>query len=259
MLNYYTQGTNNAMNRIVIIGATSAIAEQCARIWLTEQAIDLTLVGRDVQHMQTIADDLKVRSIQSTINFIKTDFLHPEIISSIVNEISQAGQIDIVLIAHGFLPQQTQCQNDLQACRDALEINGISPVLYAEAFATKMAQANHGTIAIIGSIAGDRGRKSNYIYGSAKGLITRYAEGLQHRFFGTNVKIVLIKPGPTDTPMTAYLKNRGIKLAPISQVAAQIVHGIKSGKSLIYTPKKWKLIMMAIRHLPNFIFNRLNI
>ena len=249
----------NDKTRIVIIGATSAIAEHCATLWLARQPADLTLVGRDAQRIERVATDLKVRSPESEIRIVQAEFLNPEAINAAVGDIVNSGRVDIVLIAHGSLPDQTECQNDLQSCRDALEINGVSPVLYAEAFAKEMEKANHGTIALIGSVAGDRGRKSNYVYGAAKGLVTRYAQGLQHRFAGTGVKVVLIKPGPTDTPMTAHLKGRGAKLAPVEGVAKQIVDAVESGKPVIYAPGKWRLIMMVVRHLPNFIFKKLNI
>lgn len=245
--------------RIVIVGATSAIAEQCARLWLAKQPLDLTLVGRDAQRIERVAVDLRLRSPQSEIRVIQTDFLDPEVINATVREIIKSGHVDIVLIAHGSLPEQTECQNDLQSCRDALEINGISPVLYAEAFAKEMEKTKHGTIALIGSVAGDRGRKSNYVYGAAKGLITRYAQGLQHRFSGTGVKVVLIKPGPTDTPMTAHLKAQGAKLALVEDVAKQIVDAIMLGKPVVYAPKKWLMIMGIIQHLPHKIFNKFDI
>ena len=249
----------NNKKRIVIIGATSAIAEHCARLWLGKQPADLTLVGRDTQRIERVATDLKVRSPQSEIRVVQAEFLNPQAINATVEDIVKSGRIDIVLIAHGSLPEQTECQNDLQSCRDALEINGMSPVLYAEAFAKEMERANHGTIALIGSVAGDRGRKSNYVYGAAKGLVTRYAQGLQHRFAGSGVKVVLIKPGPTDTPMTAHLKGKGAKLAPAEDVAKQIVDAIEAEKPLVYTPRKWLLIMSIIRHLPRAIFNKLDI
>lgn len=245
--------------KIVIVGATSAMAEHCARLWLADQAADLTLLGRDAQRLARVAADLKARSPQSEIRCVQADFLNPEAISTTVGNIAQSGRVDIALIAHGALPDQAECQSDLQACRDALEINGISPVLYAEAFAQEMEKANYGTIALIGSVAGDRGRKSNYVYGAAKGLVTRYAQGLQHRLAGTAVKVVLIKPGPTDTPMTAHLKSQGAQLAPVESVAQQVVAGIAAGKPLIYAPGKWRLIMLVIRHLPAFIFNKMDI
>lgn len=245
--------------RIVIIGATSAIAEHCARLWLQKQLIDFTLVGRDTQRVERVATDLRVRNPQCEFRTVQTDFLDTVAIETTVNKIFALGDVDVVLIAHGSLPEQSACQNDLNSCRDALAINAISPVLYAEAFAKRMEQINHGTIALIGSVAGDRARKSNYTYGAAKGLITRYTQGLQHRFAGAGVKIVLIKPGATDTPMTAHLKDSKIKRAAVEVVAKQIVAGIEAGKSTIYTPRKWWLIMMIIQHLPSFIFNRLDI
>ena len=249
----------NNRKRIVIIGATSAIAEHCARLWLGKQPADLTLVGRDTQRIERVATDLKVRSPQSEIRVVQAEFLNSEAINATVGDIVKSGRVDIILIAHGSLPEQTECQNDLQYCRDALEINGVSPAIYAEAFAKEMEKTNHGTIALIGSVAGDRGRKSNYVYGAAKGLVTRYAQGLQHRFAGSGVKAVLIKPGPTDTPMTAHLKGKGAKLASVEGVAKQIVTGINAAQSTIYTPAKWGPIMQIIKHLPNFIFNKLKI
>jgi decaprenylphospho-beta-D-erythro-pentofuranosid-2-ulose 2-reductase len=250
--------TNN-IKRIVIIGATSAIAEQCARLWVKKAVIDLTLVGRDKAKTERVAADLRVRSPQSAIRVFETDFTDPLAIRQLVDGISAEGAIHIALIAHGSLPDQTTCQQDLTACNDVLTLNGISPVLFAEAFAGHMQQANFGSLAIISSVAGDRGRKSNYVYGAAKGMVTRYAQGLQHRLADTGVKVVLIKPGPTDTPMTAHLKQQGSRLASAEKVAGQIVKAISQGKPLVYTPTKWAMIMMIIRHLPSIIFNKLDI
>lgn len=243
----------------VIVGATSAIAEHCARLWAQDRQLELTLVGRDAGRLDRIAADLRVRSPQSAIHIVQADFLDAHAIRTTVDAIVARVPADTVLIAHGSLPDQTACENDLAACRDALEINAISPVLYAEAFAAHLAHAGRGTIALIGSVAGDRGRKSNYVYGAAKGLVTRYAQGLQHRFAGTAVKVVLIKPGPTDTPMTAHLKGQGAKLAPVADVARAIVDGIARGTPVLYVPGKWRLIMWVIRHLPAAVFNKLNI
>lgn len=245
--------------RIVNIGATSAIAEYCARLWVQGKSVDLTLVGRDAARTERVAADLRVRSPQSEIRVVQAEFLDPIAIQAVVDAIIDQGAVDTVLIAHGSLPEQSTCQSDLTACREALDINGISPVLYAEAFVKHMTKADHGTLALIGSVAGDRGRKSNYVYGAAKGLVARYAQGLQHRFAGTGVKIVLIKPGPTDTPMTAHLKSQGAKLASVEDVAQKIVDAIKRGQAAAYVPRKWMLIMLIIQHLPRVIINKLNI
>ena len=242
---------------IVIVGATSGIAEQCARIWIQEPTITLTLVGRDKTKTQLLADDLAVRNPAAVIKVVTTDFLSPKEIAHTVESICAAVPVSIALIAHGSLPDQQQCQQDLALNQQTLEVNGISPVLFAEAFAAQMEKVQQGTLALIGSVAGDRGRKSNYVYGAAKGLVTRYAQGLQHRFAKTPIKIVLIKPGPTATAMTAHLPQRG--LAAADAVAATIVQGIAQGKAVIYAPAKWAVIMMIIIHLPAFIFNKLDI
>lgn len=249
---------NNSKKKIVIIGATSAIAEHCARLW-SVLPVELFLVGRNMQRLDVIAADIRVRSPLSVVVSVQADFVDPIKISQLADELASGNPIDIVLIAHGYLPDQDAAQKNLDLCSEALLLNGLSPVIFAEAFVKQLDAKSYGTLAIIGSVAGDRGRKSNYIYGSAKGLVTRYAQGLQHRFAQTAIKIVLIKPGPTDTPMTQGLKAQGASLASVEQVAVDIVKGIEKGKTVIYTPVKWLLIMMIIRHLPNFIFNKMNI
>ncbi len=247
------------IKKIVIIGATSAIAEHCARLWVAGENVDLTLVGRQTSRLERIAVDLRIRSPQSAIHVLQAEFLDPDAIQQTADDIVAQGPVDIVLIAHGSLPDQIYCQDNLRNCREALEVNGISPVLYAEAFAKHMIRSNRGTLALIGSVAGDRGRKSNYVYGAAKGLVTRYVQGMQHRFAGTGVKIVLIKPGPTDTPMTAHLNKRGVKLASVEDVSLNIVNAVESSRAVAYTPEKWRYIMFILKHMPNFIFNKLDI
>lgn len=245
--------------RIVIIGATSAIAEHCARLWVKDADVDLTLVVRDMAKGERVAGDLQVRNPQSVIRVLETDFIDPAAIRQLVDDIVAEGVVHTVLIAHGSLPAQADCQQDLTACHDALTVNGVSPVQFAEAFVGHMQKVNYGTLVIIGSVAGDRGRKSNYVYGSAKGLVARYAQGLQHRLASTGVKVVLVKPGPTDTPMTTDIKQQGGRLASVDNVAEIIVKGADKGLSVVYAPGKWAVIMMVIRHLPSFIFNRMDI
>jgi short-subunit dehydrogenase len=235
------------------------MAEHCARLWVTESPKTLVLLGRDPAKTDRVAQDLRIRSAQSVIAVETTDFLDPAKIRECVDQVCAAGVPDIVLIAHGSLPDQKECQQDLLQNQQVLQLNGVSPVLFAEAFAGHMEQANKGTLAIIGSVAGDRGRKSNYVYGAAKGLVTRYAQGLQHRLAKTKVHVVLIKPGPTDTPMTAALSGKRPKMANVTAVACRIVDGIAKGKPVVYAPAKWAVIMMVIRHLPRFIFNKMDI
>lgn len=247
---------SNAIKKIVIIGATSSMAEHCARLWVARGPVALTLVGRDHARTERVAADLRVRGAQASVAVETVDFEDARAIAALA---ARLGAPDLVLVAHGSLPEQAACQQDLGACASALAVNGISPVLFAEAFASSFAAAGRGTLVLIGSVAGDRGRRSNYVYGAAKGLVTRYAQGLQHRFAGTAVKVVLVKPGPTDTPMTAHLKQQGARMATPEEVARLIVEGAERGTPVVYAPKKWALIMMVIRHLPSFVFNKMNI
>ncbi len=247
-----------ARTRIVVIGATSAIAEHCCRLWAERGPVDLVLVARDAARTERIAADLSVRGAGSTVEVMTADFTDAKEIARVASATTAAAPVDIVLIAHGFLPGQRLCE-DIEFCRDTLVVNAVSPALFAEAFAGHFAKANHGTIAIIGSVAGDRGRKVNYTYGASKGLLARYAEGLDHRFAGTGVSVVLLKPGPTDTPMAADHKARGRKLASAEDVARTIVRGIEAKRFVIYAPAIWQLIMLIVRHIPRIVFRRLSI
>jgi short-subunit dehydrogenase len=233
------------------------MAEHCARLWVTGQAVDLTLLGRNKAKTEAVAADLRVRNPQSAVTVIEANFSDPQQIRATVDAIVAGGVPDTVLIAHGSLPDQQACQDNLALAAEAMDVNGISPALFAEAFAGHMQRANRGTLTIIGSVAGERGRKSNYVYGAAKGLVTRYAEGLQHRLDGTGVKVVLVKPGPTSTPMTAHMPQRG--MASVESVAAQIVAATAKGQPVLYAPGKWALIMLIIANLPRFVFNRMDI
>jgi decaprenylphospho-beta-D-erythro-pentofuranosid-2-ulose 2-reductase len=242
--------------KIVVIGATSSIAEHCCRLWVTAAPVELVLIARDAPKVEKIAADLRVRSPTSTVTTIQGDLLDRTFIQSVVDGAVATGPVDIALIAHGWMPDN-QVGLDLATCEQILDVNAVSPVLFAEAFAAHFVKAGRGTIAVIGSVAGDVTRKTNYLYGASKALLTRYAQGLDHRLIGSGVKVVLIKPGPTDTAMTAQLKAQGRRMAPVEDVARATVDGIRRGKPVVYTPLVWQLIMLIVRHIPRPIFNRL--
>lgn len=235
------------------------MAEHCARLWVEREPVDLTLVGRHAHALQALMQDLTVRGGSRVIvrTLVCDDFCNCVDIQKAVETIYLNGPVDIALIAHGFLPSQTECEKDLALCAQTFSINAVSPALFAQLFADYMLRANRGKLALISSVAGDRGRRSNYVYGSAKSLLSFFAQGLQHRAVGSRVKVVLIKPGPTDTPMTQNRVKRS-SLAPVEKVAEDIVRGIDRGCRVVYTPMKWRFIMTVIKWLPNFIFDRLN-
>jgi len=250
------------LQHIAIIGATSGMAEHCARIWASRANTRLTLIGRRPEALARIAGDLRVRNPNAPITLVQQrDACNLADIEHITAQTHALAPVDIALIAHGLLPGQAATQDDLAHCAEVLAINGDSPVLYAAAFAHRMIARGAGTLAVIGSVAGDRGRKANYTYGAAKAMVDIYMQGLQHRLAieKSAVRAVLIKPGPTDTPMTADLKAQGARLAPVEQVAAGIVRAIDRGQPVAYLPARWRIIMGVIRHMPRFVFNRIDI
>ena len=244
--------------KIVVIGATSGIAEHCCRQWLAAEPAELVLVARDAAKVDKIAADLRVRNPASKVTTLQGDFLDRVFIQRVVDDAAAASPVDIALIAHGWMPDN-QVGLDLATCEQILDVNAVSPVLFAEAFAAHFVKAGRGTIAIIGSVAGDVTRKTNYLYGASKALLTRYAQGLDHRLIGTGVKVVLIKPGPTDTAMTTHMKLAGKRLATAEEVARLTVDAIRRGRKVVYAPRIWELVMLIVRHLPRPILNRLPI
>lgn len=251
-----------AAQHLVIVGATSAIAEHCARNWAARGPGRITLIGRSAERLERVAADLRVRAPQAAVQTLTLpDFCDAAAIDAAIERLWNLAPVDWALIAHGMLAGQEDCQRDLTLTRDMLMVNGVSPLLFAEAIASRMQQVGRGKLAVIGSVAGDRGRKANYAYGAGKGMVERYVQGLQHRlaYAGSEVRVTLIKPGPTDTPMTATQKAAGQRMASVESVAQAIVSGIDAGKPLIYAPWKWALIMGVVRHVPAAIFHKLNI
>lgn len=248
-----------SIRHVVLVGATSAIATQCARLWIAREPLRMTLVGRNAALLERLAADLRTREPRAQIEVVETAFLDPDAIGQAVTRITARGARDVVLIAQGLLPGQDAGQRDLSYAWQSLQVNALSPVCFAEGFAATMLPARRGTIAIIGSVAGDRGRASNYLYGAAKGLLERYSEGLRHRLATSGLRVVLLKPGPTDTPMTAHLKARGARLAPLAHVAGAAVAAIDAGRPVAYLPARWRYVMWALRALPAFVFHRLPI
>lgn len=248
---------------ILIIGATSLIAEHCARLWLAEGATRLTLVARDATKLDRVVADLRVRAgsaeVPAVITPVVADLLDTATTGRVTQAAFTAAPVHLALIAHGMLPHQAVCQEDLTHTEHALRVNALSPALWAEACIGALQRQGSGTLAIIGSVAGDRGRAVNYVYGAAKGLLDRYAEGLQQRVFDSAVRVVLIKPGPTATPMTASMTAPPRHAAPVHAVAARIVRGIARGQAVVYAPARWALVMWVLRHLPRPIFNRLKL
>lgn len=243
------------MNKVVIFGATSAIAQAVARRLATEGA-SLFLVGRNAERLGGIAADLGVRGAKS-VGIAAVDLADLPQHASLVEQARAAlGGIDAALIAHGTLPDQRACEADTALALTHIGINYLSPVSLLSELAKLMIAQQSGVLAVIGSVAGDRGRQSNYVYGSAKGGLAVFVEGLRHRLDPSGVRVVLVKPGFVDTPMTAHVPKGGPLWATSDEVAGDIVRAMRTRNATIYTPWFWRGILAIIRNVPDFIFRR---
>ena len=245
------------MNRTLIIGATSAIAEATARI-LAARGEPLYLVARSEEKLAAVAADLSVRGSAR----VGCEVLDANDLVSHEAMLERADQFlggfDKVLIAHGTLSDQSACEDSVSLTLQELKTNGLSVVALLTRIANRMAKRGAGTIAVISSVAGDRGRSSNYVYGSAKALVTTFLSGLRQRLRGSGVSVITIKPGFVATPMTAAFK-KGLLWASPHSVAAGIVRAFDRRSSVVYLPGFWRPIMFVVRSIPERVFVRLKL
>ncbi len=245
------------MNGALIIGATSAIAVAAARRFAAD-GMPLVLVARDGEKLATLASDLRVRGARSvatlTLDVRRTD-LHAGIVDASFEALPD---LDLVLIAHGALVDQETAAEDVTAALESIQVNFTSVVALLTLIAPRLARSGRGTIAVIGSVAGDRGRRKNYVYGAAKGGLDVFLGGLRNSLASSGVHVVTIKPGFVDTPMTASLPKNALFAAP-ETVGDGIYHAIRSHKDVVYLPWWWRPIMTVIKSIPEVVFKRLNI
>nr|WP_299243479.1 SDR family oxidoreductase [uncultured Halomonas sp.] len=250
----------NSLKRVIVFGATSAIAEYTAR-QLVAQGASLYCVGRNRDKLMALIDDLKVRAsdhqhIDGEVADLTDSGQHAHLIDTAEQVL---GGIDGVLIAHGTLPDQQACQADAAKTRQEIEINALSVINLLTLLANRLEQQRHGVIAVISSVAGDRGRQSNYVYGAAKGMLSIFLQGLRNRLVKASVDVVTIKPGFVDTPMTAEFDKSGPLWAKPEQIAKGIIKAMQKGKGEVYLPWFWWGIMLIIKHIPEAIFKRMSL
>ncbi len=241
--------------RILVIGATSAIAEAWARR-CAARGDQIDLLARNAERLATIAADLSVRVAQrvdsAVVDLGQIEALEP----ALEHARSNLGGLDQTLIAHGTLPDQVQCWESCETTLEALHINAVSTIALMTLLATMLETQGSGTLAVISSVAGDRGRASNAIYGSAKAAVSSYASALRQRLARSGVNVLTIKPGFVDTPMTANIR-KGALWAQPDQIAAGIDKAIQRRRSVVYLPRFWSMIMLVIKTIPETVFRRL--
>ncbi|MBM2816705.1 MAG: short-chain dehydrogenase/reductase [Ignavibacteria bacterium] len=241
--------------KILIFGACSAIARETA-ICFAEEGAKLFLVDLKESRLEAVRQDILTRH-KTQIEIYEcdaNDFAnHPAMLDAAIGAL---GGLDAVLIAHGTYPDQQALQLDIEAIRREFSTNCISIISLATLFAGYFEKQKSGCIAAISSVAGDRGRQRNYVYGSAKGAVSLFMQGLRGRLLPSGVKVVTIKPGQVDTPMTADMP-KGFLFASAKVVGKGIYDAMKMGKDVVYLPGYWRWIMLIIKLIPESIFKKL--
>jgi decaprenylphospho-beta-D-erythro-pentofuranosid-2-ulose 2-reductase len=243
------------MRRLIIFGATSAIAEATAREF-ARRGDALFLVARSSERLQAIANDLKVRGASNVATHC-LDLRDTSAYEAVLSEATSAlGGLDAALIAHGTLSDQKACEASSEILLDEFNTNALSAMALCMQLAARFEAQKRGVIAVISSVAGDRGRRSNYAYGAAKAAVTAFTSGLRQRLRPSGVYVVTVKPGFVDTPMTAAFKKNALWASPAS-IGKAIARAMIAGTPVIYTPAFWRPIMWIIRCVPEFVFSRL--
>jgi len=245
------------MLNVFIIGATSAIAEATARHYAARGA-RLFLVARNSARLTDIVADLRVRGAadagQATLDVNSLD-AHTGVLDQAWQLLQK---VDVVLIAHGTLPDQGACETSVETALAEFATNGTSTIALMTALASRLEAQRNGTLVVISSVAGDRGRQSNYLYGAAKAAVSTFASGLRQRLAKVGVNVLTIKPGFVDTPMTHAFRKGALWATP-DAVARGIVRAAERGRGVVYLPWFWHPIMLIIRHIPEFFFKRLKL
>lgn len=247
-------------NRVVIFGVTSAIAEKVAR-YLVERGDSVYCVGRDQNKLEVIIGDLRIRSHKDAyVGGEIVDLLSFSNHEALFESARKAlGGIDAILVAHGSLPDQSLCQASFEHAKKEIETNAISVLSLLTHAANYFESLDKGTIAVISSVAGDRGRGSNYIYGASKGMVTIFLQGMRNRLYKKGVRVVTIKPGFVDTPMTADFSKNGPLWSHPDYIARGIVKAMDGGRDVVYLPPYWAFIMFFIKCIPEFVFKRMSL
>lgn len=240
---------------ILIIGSGSAIARAVARRYAAK-GCRLALTGRNRESLERQARDLRLRGAALAHPVLMDVNDENRILQDCIGEAEQQlGHFDIAVICHGTLPDQDAMAHDPAAVCQAITTNGLSSIRLLCILAPRFRSRGTGSLAVITSVAGDRGRSSNYIYGSAKALVSTYLSGLRAELHNEGVHVMDVRPGLVDTPMTGHLAKGPLWTTP-DTVARRMENGITRRKDILYTPGFWRLIMWVIRHIPEPAFKR---
>jgi decaprenylphospho-beta-D-erythro-pentofuranosid-2-ulose 2-reductase len=243
-----------ARKRIAILGAASAIAAAAARLWAAQGA-RFALVGRNGDRLQAVAADLRARGATSAEPVV-ADCASADAVATLDSIADSLGGLDIVLLVYGALGEQSELEHDPKAAADLLQTNFVSAAGWCLAAANRFERQRSGALIVIGSVAGDRGRQSNYVYGASKAGLGVLVQGLAHRLSRSGARAVLIKPGFVNTPMTAHIARKGLLWAQPAAIGQAILRAAVKGGPVAYAPFYWRGIMTIVRWVPAPFFHK---
>jgi len=245
------------MRKIIIAGATSAIAEATCRLF-AEQGDRLYLVGRRENKLKNISADLKIRGadrVDYQVLDLSNSTEHQRLFKNA--ELAMEG-VDMLFVAYGTLPDQKACDESLELAMQEFNTNCTSVLSLINRAANLFQKQKNGYIVVITSVAGDRGRKSNYLYGTAKGAVAIFLQGLRNRLYNSGVYVLTVKPGFVDTPMTKDF-DKGLLWTSPQTVALKIDKAISNKGDVLYVPWYWQAIMFVIKIIPEAVFKRMSL
>ena len=243
------------MKHVLILGATSDIAQALAHKFAAH-GLQPILAARRSERLQPVATDLEIR-YQVKVKIVDFDALDFASHAAFYNALP--AKPDVVLCVFGYLAKQEIAQQDFSEAHQMIEANYTGAVSILEIVAGDFEQRKSGAIIGVSSVAGDRGRQSNYIYGSAKAAFSTYLAGLRNRLAKSNVQVLTVKPGFVRTKMTAGLPLPGPVTAEPDQVANDVFRAYQKNKNEVYSLWVWRYLMLIIRHIPEPIFKRLSL
>ncbi|SHH18087.1 SDR family oxidoreductase [Ferrimonas marina] len=242
---------------IVIFGATSAVAKHLARQH-AERGDHLTLIGRNSQKLGVLAADLAVRGAED-VRVRVQDLAELDGCEPLINDLWQQGpEPDVAYFFQGVLPDQQACQQSMETTLSALQINTLGIMALLTPLANRFEQRGAGALVVVSSVAGDRGRQSNYVYGTSKAALNTFLQGLRNRLSKSGVRVLTIKPGFIDTPMTAEMK-KGPLWAEPQTIASGILKSLEHNRNEVYLPWFWQGIMTVIKLIPEPLFKRMSL
>jgi decaprenylphospho-beta-D-erythro-pentofuranosid-2-ulose 2-reductase len=243
-----------SVGSLLLVGGTSDIAVATARRYLRERPLRIVLAARDTPRRAAVAEELAAAGAR--VEVVDFDADDPASPARMVAEAAAGGDIDVAVVAFGQLGDAGQLRTDSDAVAHLARVNYVAPIVVGTELANRMRVQGHGVVVALSSVAGERARASNFVYGSTKAGLDAFYSGLADSLVGTGVSVLVVRPGFVRSKMTAGLADAPLATTP-DTVAEAIVDGVRAGRHTVWVPGVMRWVMSGLRHTPRSIFRRL--